>query len=50
MPFEGFEDFRRYVFRLIPMLVIPFLKDGNWRTGDLDIQLDVVSKARKCEV
>ena len=47
---DGSENFRRNVFGLVPVLFIPFLKDVNRATGDLNVQFDIFSEARKGEI
>src|ERR1039458_5414516 len=47
---DDLEDFRRYVFGVVPMLLVPFLEHAHRRPGDLDVQLDVFRDARQREV
>ena len=44
------QDFWRHIFRLIPMLFVPLLQDRHWCAGNLDIQFNVLGKARQREV
>ena len=46
MAFECPQDVRGDIFGLLPVLLIPFLKDGHRAAGDLDVQFDIVGEAR----
>ena len=45
MAFDDAKDFSRNVFGIVPVLLVPFLENGDRRAGDFYVELDVFGQA-----
>ena len=50
MPLNYAENVLSDIFRFVPVFLVPLLKRGDLAARNLDVQFDVLSKARISEV